>query len=90
MIVTAAGACLAATRRAKAPLTDNRPQLAGELETGSWSLRIVLAVVRDAMPMKIWLIGVGFAGLAAGVLSAALLWLLVTRPVAVARMLGEW
>lgn len=42
------------------------------------------------MVMRMWLIGVGFAGTAAGVLGAVLLWLLATRPVAVARMFGAW
>jgi hypothetical protein len=42
------------------------------------------------MVMRMWLIGVGFAGMAAGALGAVLLWLLATRPVALAQMFGEW
>ena len=42
------------------------------------------------MVMRTWMIGVGFAGVAAGMLGATLLWLLATRPVAVARLFGDW
>lgn len=41
------------------------------------------------MVMRMWLVGVGFVGMAAGVLGAVLLWLLATRPVAVAQLL-DW
>jgi hypothetical protein len=42
------------------------------------------------MVMRLWLIGVGLTGMTAGVLGAVLLWLLATRPVAVARMFEAW
>jgi len=42
------------------------------------------------MAMRMWLMGVGVAGVAAGTLGAVLLWLLATRPLAVARMFGGW
>lgn len=42
------------------------------------------------MAMRMWLVGVGFAGVAAGMLGAVLLWMLATRPLAVARLFGEW
>jgi hypothetical protein len=42
------------------------------------------------MVMRMWMISVGFAGMTAGLLGGVLLWLLATRPVAVAQMFGSW
>jgi len=38
--------------------------------------------------MKMWFVGVAFVGMAAGAAAAGLLWMVLTRPVALAQLLS--
>jgi hypothetical protein len=38
--------------------------------------------------MRIWFVGIGVVGMAAGAAAAGLLWMLLTRPVALAQILS--
>jgi hypothetical protein len=38
--------------------------------------------------MRMWFVGIGIVGMAAGAAAAGLLWMLVTRPVALAQILS--
>ncbi len=52
-------------------------------------LRILLTERRTAMVgMKMWFVGVAFVGVAAGAAAAGLLWMVFTRPVALAQFLS--